>query len=81
MEVVDDKDKIAETTKSINCIHFKNNKTIGYNNDYYGFIKLIESNQIKITDTNNIIIGSGGKLLIQIICTYRKKSKKHSYII
>ncbi len=73
--LVDDKDKIAETTKSINCIHFKNNKTIGYNNDYYGFIKLIESNQIKITDTNNIIIGSGGSARTIIFALIEKKAK------
>ena len=34
-------DENAKIIQSINCIHFKNNQLLGYNNDYYGFNKLI----------------------------------------
>ena len=73
--LIDDVDKIATITKSINCIHFKKNKTIGYNNDYYGFIKLIEHNQIQIIDTNNIIIGSGGSARTIIFALIQQGAK------
>ena len=53
-------DETAKITKAINCMHFINNQIIAYNNDYYGFLKLAEMNNISFNKSNNIVIGSGG---------------------
>lgn len=57
---IDIQDSISKITQSTNCIKISNNKICGYNNDYYGFKKLIELKNIKIKKSNNIILGSGG---------------------
>ena len=44
----------------VNCIDFINNKAHGHNTDIYGFSKLIEYNQLELTKSNILIIGSGG---------------------
>ena len=80
LSLVNSIDQIAKDTKSINCIHFKKNKIIGYNNDYYGFKKLIGLNKIKIQNTNNIIIGSGGSART-IIFFLIKKGAKNIHIL
>ena len=46
-------------TGNVNCLHFKNKKIYGYNNDVYGFSKMLNHNTIKLAGSNNIIIGSG----------------------
>ena len=58
--LIDCCDNIAKLTNSINCIKINDNKILGYNNDYYGFEKLIAINNINLKNTNNIILGSGG---------------------
>ena len=45
---------------AINCIYKVENKIIGDNTDWYGFIKSLESNSINISNYSIIILGSGG---------------------
>ena len=73
-------DKTAQITKAINCIHFKNNNVIAYNNDYYGFSKLAEINNISFKNSNNIIIGSGGTAR-SIILSLIKNNASAIYIL
>jgi len=68
-------DENAKIIQSINCIHFNNNQILGYNNDYYGFNKLLEKHQIKILGSNNIIIGSGGSARAIILSLIHQKAK------
>ena len=80
LSLTNDIDQVAKYTQSINCMHFQKNKIIGYNNDYYGFKKLIEMHEIKIKNTNNIIIGSGGSART-IIFFLIKHGAKNIYIL
>jgi len=80
LSLVDKADQISIHTKSINCLYFKNNQIIGYNNDYYGFEKLVEMNQIKTQNTNNIIIGSGATART-IIVFLINQGAKNIYIL
>ena len=68
-------DPIAKITKSINCLHFIDDKIIGYNNDYYGFSQLIKLNHLNLEHTNNIIIGSGGSTRTIILYLIKQKVK------
>ena len=75
IEFVDQIEKNARITKSINCIHFKDNTIKGYNNDYYGFNKLIKINKLKLESSNNIILGSGGSARTIILSLIKHKVK------
>ena len=68
-------DPIAKITKSINCLHFIEDKIVGYNNDYYGFSQLIKLNHLNLEHTNNIIIGSGGSTRTIILYLIKQKVK------
>ena len=55
-------DELSEEAKSIgavNTIHFKNNKLIGYNTDYIGFLNAIKP-FLKNTMEQALILGTGG---------------------
>ena len=55
-------DKLSEEAKSIgavNTIHFKNDKLIGYNTDYIGFLNAIKP-FLKNTMEQALILGTGG---------------------
>ena len=73
-------DENAKIIQSVNCIHFKNNQILGYNNDYHGFNKLIEQHQIAMKDSNNIILGSGGSAR-SIILSLIHHNVKNIYIL
>lgn len=56
-------DEISEEAKkigAINTIHFIDNKTIGYNTDYFGFGMLLHHYKIEIKNKNALILGTGG---------------------
>ncbi len=73
--IIDNKDKIAQLTNSINCIKIDKNKIIGYNNDYYGFEQLISINKINVRKTNNIVLGSGGSARTVILYLIQNNAK------
>jgi len=68
-------DENAKIIQSINCIYFKNNQILGYNNDYYGFNKLLEKYHLKISGSNNIVLGSGGSARAIILSLIHHKAK------
>ncbi len=51
-----------ESTKigAINTICFKDNKTIGYNTDYYGFGIMLNKYNVNVKDKTAVILGTGG---------------------
>ena len=76
-------DELSEESKSIgavNTIHFKNDKLIGYNTDYIGFLNAIKP-FLKNTIEQALILGTGGaskavvfalkKIGIQCLCVSR----------
>ena len=70
----------AKITQAINCIYFKNGELIAYNNDVYGFSKLLEVNNITIKNSNNLIIGSGASAR-SIILSLINNQANNIYII
>ncbi len=53
-------DKNAKNIESVNTIICENEKLKGYNTDYLGIIKSLEKNNVKLKNTNCLIIGAGG---------------------
>ena len=63
IKVISSKMSLSDDAKKIdavNCIYKKDNKLIGENTDWYGFLKSLAYNNIGLKDYNIIIIGSGG---------------------
>jgi len=62
-EVMKYMDYISEDGKKINAINtikIYKGEFYGYNSDYYGFIKTLEKEKIKVKGTKWIILGTGG---------------------
>ncbi len=55
---LDELDEHAKKIKAVNTIYFENGKIIGFNTDFYGFLKSIEEFEEKIK--NVFILGGGG---------------------
>ena len=53
---LDELDEAAQTIGAVNCVH--NGK--GYNTDWIGFVKAMETNEIKLEGKNCTILGAGG---------------------
>ncbi len=69
----------AKFTGAVNTIVRNNNQLIGYNNDYVGFEKMMRYNKIKIDNTHNINIGSGGtarSIILSLINNIVKNNNK-----
>ena len=75
LSIIDYKDNIAKLTNSINCIKIYKNKVFGYNNDYYGFEKLISFNKVNIGKSRNIVLGSGGSARTIILFLINNNAK------
>ena len=65
---LDDIDKISTHIGAINCIHSYNDILKGYNTDYYGFKRLISSNNIELNNKQILVLGAGGGS--RAICAY-----------
>ena len=63
-------DKVAKTTKAINCNLKKNNKIYGYNTDILALLSLIKKKYFR----NTLILGLGG--VGQALYNYLKEDKK-----
>ena len=59
IKFVDDVNVRCETIGSINCVIKSNSKIIGYNTDWYGFVKSLEINHIDVYGKEIIVIGAG----------------------
>ncbi|ROR27138.1 shikimate dehydrogenase [Mobilisporobacter senegalensis] len=66
---LDEIDENAKNIGAVNTIVNKENKLIGHNTDFYGFLYTIEHNQIAIADKKVIVLGNGGasKAIIGVI--------------
>ncbi len=52
-------DKVAQETNSVNTIIRKDDKLYGYNTDYYGFIQTLKYFKVKIKEKNVLLLGNG----------------------
>ncbi len=60
MQYLDEISDEAKKIGAINTIHFLENKTIGYNTDYFGFGMLLNYHNIDIKNKSALILGTGG---------------------
>jgi shikimate dehydrogenase len=60
MAHLDSVEEEAKKIGSVNTIHFKKGRKIGYNTDVYGFMKTAEKAKIKLKDRKVLVLGSGG---------------------
>lgn len=50
----------ADKINAVNTVVLCNEQLIGYNTDYYGFVKSLEDRDINVENFNALIIGNGG---------------------
>lgn len=60
MQYLDRISDIAKKIGAVNTVTCKNGKLIGENTDYFGFLKTLKMNEIKIEDTKVLVLGTGG---------------------
>ncbi|OOB79983.1 MAG: hypothetical protein BEN19_07115 [Epulopiscium sp. Nuni2H_MBin003] len=53
-------DDIAIKIGAVNTIQIKDNKTYGYNTDYYGFGAMLAYNNVEVTGQEFYVLGAGG---------------------
>ena len=72
-------DNISDEAKiigAVNTVIFKDDKTFGYNTDYYGFKLMLDKESIYVENKNIVVLGTGGSAKT-IIC-YLKDSGARS---
>ncbi|KYH34993.1 shikimate dehydrogenase [Clostridium tepidiprofundi DSM 19306] len=69
IEYLDDISEEAKKIGAVNTIHFINDKSIGYNTDYYGFGILLEKYGVNIKNSKAVVLGTGGasKAIVQYL--------------
>jgi shikimate dehydrogenase len=60
MEYLDSISREAKEIGSVNTILFKDDRTLGYNTDYFGFGRMLHKNDIHIDNKRVVVLGSGG---------------------
>ncbi len=60
IKYLDDIDSSADIIGAVNTVLVTNEKLIGYNTDYYGFIKSLEISGFNVSSKTALIIGNGG---------------------
>lgn len=58
----------AQVIGAINTIKFTDDGAFGYNTDYFGFNRLLEYNNIEITDKAAVVLGNGGAARAVVKC-------------
>ena len=46
--------------KAVNVVRKHDGKLVGYNTDWYGFVKAVQMNSVDLKDANVVILGAGG---------------------
>lgn len=46
--------------KAVNCVRRQDGKLVGYNTDWYGFVKAIEQADVDLSGKDIVVLGSGG---------------------
>ncbi len=46
--------------KAVNCVRRQDEKWVGYNTDWYGFVKALEQAEVDLSAKNVVVLGSGG---------------------
>lgn len=89
MKFLDEISYEAEKIGAVNTIVFKDNKTYGYNTDYYGFGRMLNKFNMDIKNKRAVILGTGGasKSAAEYLChngikeiTYVTRSKSKGQI-
>lgn len=60
IDLLDEIDEKSKIIKAVNTVKKVYGKLIGYNTDWYGFLKLLEEENIEVNNKNILIIGAGG---------------------
>lgn len=60
MEFLDEIDENSQKIGSCNTISFKNGKLLGFNTDYMGFSSMLSRNDIEISNSKILMLGTGG---------------------
>ena len=63
MEYLDVIDEKALSIGSVNTVYIKDDKVIGTNTDYDGFLKTLEYYNVDVNDKNCFVLGTGGASL------------------
>ncbi len=58
--LLDDISKQAKYIGAVNTVLFENGQAKGYNTDYYGFLSLLNHNNITVKGKGAVVLGSGG---------------------
>lgn len=58
--LLDDVNARSAPMNAVNVVRKADGKWVGYNTDWYGFVKAVEINSVDIKDANVVILGAGG---------------------
>jgi len=58
--LLDNISKQAKYIGAVNTVLFENGRAKGYNTDYYGFLSLLDRNNISVKGKGAVVLGSGG---------------------
>ena len=72
-------DDMANRTQSVNCIKKKNDIFYGFNTDYYGFSKSLQTNNINLMNKSIAVLGAGGASAS--VCAYLQDNNYNFKII
>jgi shikimate dehydrogenase len=72
---LDQIDDNAKKIGAVNTIVHKDNRLIGYNTDYYGFLYTVQHNNINIEGKKVIVLGNGGGAKAVIVVLQNLKAK------
>lgn len=75
METLDYISDEAKKIDAVNTILIKDNKSYGYNTDYYGFKEMLLKDDVKITGKEFYVLGSGGaaKAIVHLLLDLKVK--------
>ena len=57
---LDEVDASTAPIGAVNCVHRRQDRLIGYNTDWYGFVKSLEAAGVDLQGRNVVVLGSGG---------------------